>query len=356
MHILIKLIFACLICLISVGMLYIAIVIGYSSLTAFQPDLVEKLPVDNHGKRMIIAGEEILLMTWNIGYAGLGKEMDFFYEGGKQVRPSSEMNTKYLKGIMSQFRSNAAVDLLLIQEVDFYSKRSYHINQHSMIAEVLSEYSSTFAVNYKAMFVPVPLNNPMGRVHSGLSIFSDFNLPEADRISAPGRHAWPKRLFMLNRCFLKASYPIDTGKELVVYNIHNSAFSDEAALRAAELSHLRSLAMEAYEKGHYVIVGGDWNQNPPGMDTEKIRNYIPKKIWPIEHDYFPEGWTWVFDPLVPTNRDVDQPFDPGKTACTIIDYFLVSPNIKVIAVNTTDLQFEHSDHHPVTLRIILRAE
>jgi endonuclease/exonuclease/phosphatase family metal-dependent hydrolase len=356
MHFVIKLILVCVVCLIAMGVLYIAIVIGYSTLTAFKPGQEEKLPVDHRGNKMIIPGDEISLMTWNIGYAGLGKEMDFFYEGGKQVRPSPELNTKYLEGIISHIRSDTAVNLILIQEADFHSKRSFYINQHLRIAEVLTGLSSTFAVNYKAGYVPVPLTLPMGRVHSGLSIFSEFNLPEADRISAPGRHAWPKRLFMPNRCFLKARFPTGTGKDLIVWNIHNSAFGDEADLRAAELSHLRNLATEAYTNGNYVIVGGDWNQNPPGMDPEKIRDYIPKEIWPVERDYFPEGWTWAFDPFIPTNRDVDQPFDPEKTTCTIIDYFLVSPNIDVIEVKTTDLQFEHSDHHPVTLRIILRAE
>jgi endonuclease/exonuclease/phosphatase family metal-dependent hydrolase len=202
-------------------------------------------------------------------------------------------------------------------------------------------------------YVPVPLSNPLGKVHSGLGLFSRFNIAEATRIATPGKHSWPKRLFMLNRCFLEARYMTSTGKELVVYNIHNSAFGDETVMRTAELNLTQELITEEYKKGNYVVAGGDWNQNPPDMNIEMIGNYVSKEIWPIDRDFLPEGWTWAFDPQVPTNRDVDKPFNQGKTACTIIDYFLVSPNIEVMEVKTSDLRFEHSDHHPVRLRFRL---
>ena len=35
---------------------------------------------------------EISLLTWNIGYCGLDKEMDFFYDGGtKVITPKENM-------------------------------------------------------------------------------------------------------------------------------------------------------------------------------------------------------------------------------------------------------------------------
>jgi endonuclease/exonuclease/phosphatase family metal-dependent hydrolase len=351
-----KLVFICFLCLIVIGTLYLSIVIGCSTLKEFKPMEMEKLIVDNRGKRIVKTGKELSMITWNIGYAGLGKEMDFFYEGGMQVRPSLELSEKYLEGIISYIGSNKSIDFLLLQEVDFRSKRSYYVDQLSVIGKALPDFSSTSAVNYMSDFVPVPLTNPMGEVHSGLGLFSVYNIAEATRIATPGKHAWPKRLFMLNRCFLEARYKTNTGKELVVFNIHNSAFSDEANMRAAELNLLRNLITEEYKKGNFVIAGGDWNQNPPDMNSEKIGNYVSKAVWPIDHGFFPEGWTWAFDPGLPTNRDVDKPFHPAKTTCTIIDYFLVSPNIELMEVKTTDLRFEHSDHHPVTLRFRLMPD
>ncbi|HPG73322.1 MAG TPA: hypothetical protein PLM49_03460, partial [Bacteroidales bacterium] len=30
------------------------------------------------------------LMSWNIGYCGLDRDMDFFYDGGSMLRPEKE--------------------------------------------------------------------------------------------------------------------------------------------------------------------------------------------------------------------------------------------------------------------------
>ena len=37
---------------------------------------------------MVVTGESFNVVTWNIGYAGLDREMDFFYDGGTRVRPA----------------------------------------------------------------------------------------------------------------------------------------------------------------------------------------------------------------------------------------------------------------------------
>ena len=34
--------------------------------------------------------ENLNIMTWNIGYGGLGEDMDFFYDEGTQVRTSKQ--------------------------------------------------------------------------------------------------------------------------------------------------------------------------------------------------------------------------------------------------------------------------
>jgi hypothetical protein len=78
---------------------------------------------------LIHTGKVLSMITWNIGYAGLGKEMDFFYEGGRQVRPSFELSEKYLEGIISYIGLNRSTDFFLFQEVDLRSKRSYNKDQ-----------------------------------------------------------------------------------------------------------------------------------------------------------------------------------------------------------------------------------
>ena len=356
MQLFIKILLTCILCIVFCIVMYLIIVLGYSTLSEYNPEKVTILKINDNEDKLIQDSAELNLLTWNIGYAGLGKEMDFFYEGGTIVRPTNELNTKYLSGIES-FISNAQdVDLLLIQELDFNSKRSYAIDQYHKIKHILPNHSSVFTYNYKSWFVPMPLSEPMGKVLSGMATFSKFKAVEAKRFATPGSHAWPKKLFMLKRCFIYSKYKVTSGKELVIINLHNSAFDDESELRTAELDMLHELLASEYDKGNYVIAGGDWNQNPVGFNNKAFQKYLSKSNWPIETDYLPSDWNWAFDLTSPTNRSVQFPFDKNRTETTIIDFFVISPNVEVVEVKTIDLEFEHSDHHPVMMKVKLKQD
>ncbi len=66
----------------------------------------------------------------------------------------------------------------------------------------------------------------------------------------------------------------------------------------------------------------------------------------ISPDYLPK-WNWLFDNSLPTNRRVTAPYKKGKTLTTVIDFLLLSPNIKGVSVKNIDVGFEYSDHQPV---------
>ena len=350
---LIKLLITCILCIMAVGVLYFAGVLLYGTLSEFNPVTMEELTIENNQILNPDSGQ-ISVLTWNIGYGGLGKEMDFFYEGGKLVRPSKQQSEKYIQGISQFLANHDSVDIMLLQEVDFKSKRSYQANELKILQEKLPAYGSDYAVNYKSAFVPVPFSEPMGKVFSGLAVFSKYKIDTAIRVATPGSHAWPKRLFTLKRCFVVNHIPIENSdKKLVVINVHNSAFGDEEEFRKAELKLLREYLLQEFEAGNYVIAGGDWNQNPPGFDNTQMEKYTSRVGWPIETDYLPPDWTWSWDPSLPTNRDVKTPFDLQATQCTILDYFVTSPNIDVLNIQTIDLDFENSDHQPVIINLKL---
>jgi endonuclease/exonuclease/phosphatase family metal-dependent hydrolase len=326
----------------------------YSTLREFKPPVSEKLPLNAQVSGAILIRSRVNLLSWNLGYGGLGKEMDFFYEGGKMVRPDETLSRKYIQGIADAISGFDSIDVFLFQEVDFDSKRSYFLDQTKIVSKSAGDFAYTKAINYKSDFVPVPFMNPMGKVTSGLFLLSNFSPHESIRISTPGTYAWPKRLFMLTRCLQISKFNVEGSKELVVMNLHNSAFDDADALRDEELKLMRTLAMEEYQKGNYVIIGGDWNQNPPGLELNDQNPYKIKTVRPIPADLMPDGWTWAFDSRLPTNRDVDKPFDIATTTCSLIDFFLVSPNVEVVETRTVDLEFENSDHLPVILKVNLR--
>ena len=79
--------------------LYLGVVLSYGTLKDFQPPPHETVFSFQKSNQAFQANDTISLLTWNLGYAGLGAEMDFFYDGGKMVRPKKEWHEKYLNGI-----------------------------------------------------------------------------------------------------------------------------------------------------------------------------------------------------------------------------------------------------------------
>jgi endonuclease/exonuclease/phosphatase family metal-dependent hydrolase len=194
-------------------------------------------------------------------------------------------------------------------------------------------------------------------VNAGQAIFSLFKPLSSQRIAFPGNYSWPKRLFMLDRCFILFRFELADNHQLVILNTHNSAF-DDGTLRKQQLEELKEAALKEYAKGNYVLIGGDWNMNPPAYQPGDINtgDLAVKILPPVKTDLMPPDWKWAYDPSVPSNRFVDTAYIKGKTRVTIIDFFLLSPNIEVTSLNTLDLGFEFSDHNPVRLNFRLKKE
>jgi len=328
----------------------------YSTITDYKPSKKESIVMDKTGLTDTIPAGRLELYTWNIGYCGLGKKMDFFYEEGTMVRPEKEYSETCRDGIIYQLTTLNKLDFMLLQEVDQHSERTYLDDQVARFKATFKDYAAYFALNYKVPFVPVPVRSPMGKVNSGILTLSRFQPVEVIRYNFPSAYSWPKRLFMLDRCFLLSRYNVSNGKQLILINTHNSAYADAVEMRAKELKLLKEVIVTEYSKGNYVIVGGDWNQNPIAFkpdsiqDGNKVRSILPG----IPSDFLPSDYSWAFDPKYPTNREVNQPYKKGETLTTIIDFFVLSPNISLLTTNTLQTNFEFSDHQPVGMIIELK--
>lgn len=319
-----------------------------STMFDYRPDKITRLR-QNTAADSIDIYKEYEILTWNIGYAGLDKNMDFFYDGGKKVRTTKPQLTKNLQHIGDFIQQNDTLDFILIQEIDRSSRRSYKINELEELKSKLNRFDYFFGKNYDVSFVPVPVFNPLGKVLSGIATFAAYSPSEALRYSFPGNYTWPKSLFMLDRCFVVCRFPTDNGKEFILINTHNSAY-DDGSLRKMQMDYLRDFLVNEYNAGNYILVGGDWNQCPPGFkpgftnqpwDTLNL-SFIPD-------DYLPANWTWAFDPSAPSNRRVVTQYEEGRTPVTVIDFFLLSPNLNLYGIRTIDLKFENSDHNPVII-------
>lgn len=330
--------------------------VAYISIMDYRPDNIETLEVTGpNDDAYNLQQDTFNLLSWNIGYAGLGAEMDFFYDDGKQVRPTKKMGRQYLDNIKSFIGSQDSIDFFMLQEIDKRGRRSHNFNEVDEITELLQHSHSVFAMNYNCQFVPVPVYEPLGYVKSGMLTFSEFPITEAKRHAYPLIASWPNKLFLLDRCFILTRFPLENGKDLVLLNTHNSAYVTDKTLRLQELQIIKDKMIEEYSKGNYVVAGGDWNANPPNFKPENGFNghkFFASTVT-MDPNTLPSGWTWAYDPSAPTDRQNYKSFVKGENPTTILDYFVVSPNIELLMAKTIDLNFKDSDHNPVYIKIRL---
>lgn len=345
----------------ALGILLLVVVLAaaglilWLSVTEFKPAPVENVEVSAVGALdQVDSEEELQILSWNIGYAGLGAGSDFFMDGGKDVRSADrEQVLAYLDGIKSSIQT-LDPDVVMLQEVDLDSGRTYRINE----AAYLALGASAHAMNYACDFVPFPLP-PMGRVYSGVfTTTQELAIDEAERISLPCPFQWPVRTANIKRCLLASYLPIEgSDKYLVAVNLHLEAY-DSGEGKIAQSRMLAGVLQEEYEKGNYVIAGGDFNQTFEGIDKYPILNseyWVPGRI--SESD-FPEGFRFAVADNVPTCRLLNAPYSGNYTDSQVyvIDGFLVSENILVEKVENIDMDFIYSDHQPVKLQVTLQKD
>lgn len=328
------------------------------TITEYRPEPVEALaaepPLTADSAAQALDKDSFTVLSWNIGYCGLGEESDFFMDGGVQVHPlNQELVGKNFNGIRELIQAQKA-DFTLLQEVDSDSTRSGGFNQYMGLRENLAEQSSAYALNFCTKFVPYPLP-PIGKVNSGLQTLSRYPIREASRISLPCPFSWPVSMVNLKRCLLVSRVPLaGSDRELVLVNLHLEAYDDGEG-KLAQSKQLREFVEQEYQKGNYVIAGGDWNQIFPESETAFPNNH--KELWTpgyLDPAELAEGWRYVWDASVPSCRLLNQPYDPADSVNTqyyVIDGFLVSPNLNVEAVQTLDQGFACSDHNPVLLTV-----
>jgi endonuclease/exonuclease/phosphatase family metal-dependent hydrolase len=346
--------------LILAAVLYVGGMFLLAFATQYNPAPVEDMALVN--PKSSIPGPKVLsdstytFLIWNLGYGGLGKEVDYFYDGGKMVTSPKEHVLKNNKGMVDFLLKNKEVDFVMLQEADRNSKRSWKIDQVEQFAKVLPEHNYAFAPNYEIRYLPFPFLDPIGKVDGGLQTLSKFTPVEIKRIALSNITDFPRRLFYLKRCLLLERYKLDNGKDLVIINTHFEAYDAGGLVKKEQRAETKKILDEEYAKGNYVVLGGDWNIAPPGFNV-RTWDYpkITDELYLMNNDsiYVP-GWKYVYDPTTASNRKNDFAYVEGKTYKTIIDYFYLSPNIEVEEVHGVDLGFDYSDHNPVKMRIWLK--
>lgn len=344
-----------LLAIVLVIVVLLAFLLIWLTAVEYRPEDTEVVAVqalDGEAKQLA-EGDSLKIVSWNLGFGALGDNADFFMDGGKMVYPADEARVREnLDAFVREVKAEDP-DILLFQEIDLDSDRSYHIDQTTYF-DPLGYNNRTFAYNFKVEFAPFPIP-PMGKIDSGVATYSSYPVTSATRIQLPCPFSWPVRTFNLKRCLLVTRIPVEGGKEIVLLNFHLEAYDDGEG-KAAQAQMLMDILYEETAKGNYVIAGGDFNQSFSTVN-------VPYKVFPeqwqpavMEVGEYTDDWQFIMDPTIPSCRSIYAPLagnDPDSLQYYVIDGFILSPNIRVDSYEIRDLGFVNSDHNPQVLNITL---
>ena len=344
--------------LLAVVLIYVGYVfLTYHRIEDNQPvtvDVPEKAQEDSD---VLTAGEEYDIMTYNIGFGAYVPEFSFFMDGGTESWALSEELCRETVEGAAALAANYDPDFVLIEEIDRDATRSYHIDQKEIIDATLNGYYSAFAVNYDSAFLFYPFTQPHGKTLAGLALYSKYEITDSLRRSLPISESVSK-LIDLDRCYTINRIPVDNGKELVIFCVHLSAYTNEAAVREGQIQMLSEDMNREVEAGNYVICGGDFNHN---MRTDAEDS---ESSWatPLDRSYFCDELHVALDllskeeedALSESCRNADRPYvEGGDDFLVTVDGFIISDNVEMTSYENIYTGYLYSDHDPVHMTFCL---
>ena len=321
------------------------------------------LDVTDNSDQPAQTGQEYTIVTYNIGFGAYTADFTFFMDEGKESRARSKESVLTCVNGTGDVALSYMPDFVLFQEVDTDSTRSHHVDEAKLLTDkfdAYGTYDSVFAQNYHSAYLMYPLTAPHGASNSGLLTESRFDITSSLRRSLPIATGF-KKILDLDRCYSISRIAVENGKELILINTHLSAYGTDAAQGNAQLEMLFEDMKKEYDKGNYVICGGDFNHDflvnskqyfNPGTDkTYSWCNPFPDEI-------IPEGFrkcTDYSEGMVPSTRYTNIPYSE-ESFTVILDGFIVSDNVTCEYVQNIDAAFQYTDHNPVVMKFKLNAD
>lgn len=308
----------------------------------------------NNNQEQLPVHKNLKAMTFNIGYGAYTSDYTFFMDGGKSSRAKDKETVEENMSGIIKTTEKLSPQLAFFQEVDQDGDRSQHINEVKLLQDHFSKASSTFGENYHSSYLFYPFLEPIGKATSGLVTTSESDITETVRYSLPIETSFNK-FFDLDRAFIVSRIPTDNDKELIAINVHLSAYSKDPTILEAQLSKLTAVMEAEYQKENYVLVAGDFNHDMLGNSPDIFEITEKRKGWdqPFPEEKLPQHFSHpkgkIAERKIPSARNLDSPYQPGKSYVTVLDGFLISDNISAKEVVVSDEQFKNSDHNPVLL-------
>lgn len=326
--------------------------------------------IQNNQSKDIEIGKEYSITTYNIGFGAYTREFSFFLDSGEMLdgtKVTGKNSTAKDKQTVLD-NTNGAIsiikalnpDFAFFQEVDREATRSHFINQYGMLQNNFSDYGSSFVLNFHSSYLLYPFNDPHGRVQAGIATFSKYNLHSSIRYSLPIDEAFFTKFFDLDRCIMMSRIKVGD-KELVLINVHLSAYDKGGLIREKQLQVLNTILQEEQNKENYVIIGGDFNHDiADSLNTFKTTQKVPEWVYVFDKNKLSSYFTFATSNLNPTCRSTDIPYTEGVNYTVVLDGFIISNNIEkisvenIVSIDSKDVSFMYSDHNPVILKFKLK--
>ena len=241
--------------LLLLGALCVALLVASGPSTSSDSGIVER------GTPAPFDGGTLTVMTWNIGYAS-------GMENNKGNVLSSAGIIANLDTIAACIRRNDA-DFVVLQEIDFDSRRSLGINQMRYLQEKLNFPFAAYILNWNKRYVPFPIGldfkKHFGRVQSGQAVLSRAPIAgnTVEFLAKPFNKPFWYNMFYISRAVQRVKVLVG-GRELDLYNVHLEAF--HTGTRMHQAMQLVDIMKDfGFAAG---FVAGDFNALPPGAGKQ----------------------------------------------------------------------------------------
>ena len=329
---------------------------------------VEEISQNTEAGNELTTEKNYSALTYNIGFGAYTPDFSFFMDGGKSSWAKSKDSVKETIKGAGELVASKDPDFALVQEIDLDATRSYHVNEYSILKENIPAYNCVFAQNYDSAFLFYPFTQPHGKSKAGLALFSKYPITGSLRRSFPISTSFTK-FFDLDRCYSISRVPVDNGKELVIFELHMSAYGNSDAIREGQIRMLSEDMQKEYEAGNYVICGGDFNHDLKAADTQLkasdadnntqtgSEDSAEPESWayPFPRSELPEHFSFCLDQLSEDEknnlwnsaRNADMEYVPGETYTVTLDGFIISDNVECTKYENVNTGYSYSDHDPV---------
>lgn len=336
---------------------------------------VEEISQNTEAGNELTTEKNYSALTYNIGFGAYTPDFSFFMDGGKSSWAKSKDSVKETIKGAGELVASKDPDFALVQEIDLDATRSYHVNEYSILKENIPAYNCVFVQNYDSAFLFYPFTQPHGKSKAGLALFSKYPITGSLRRSFPISTSFTK-FFDLDRCYSISRVPVDNGKELVIFELHMSAYGNSDAIREGQIRMLSEDMQKEYEAGNYVICGGDFNHDLKAADTQSKASDASNNTqtdsgdsaepeswaYPFPRSELPEHFSFCLDQLSEDEknnlwnsaRNADMEYVPGETYTVTLDGFIISDNVECTKYENVNTGYSYSDHDPVYMEFQLK--